>query len=176
MGVEPVLKHAYEWLQEHQKYKADVLVLLMPTTPTRQAFHIDNAIDIILQTNADSVVAVNETPANHTPYWTLVWNKAGKVTLWGGADIKTSWRDVRFPKMLRTKRPRICPKTKKSLWRKPNLYGDRVEFYDVPDALRYESDINTPAEWAESEEKFKKLQQNHDWTLDRCCHTGFQLP
>ncbi len=164
MGVEPVLKHAYEWLQEHQKYKADVLVLLMPTTPTRQAFHIDNAIDIILQTNADSVVAVNETPANHTPYWTLVRNKAGKVTLWGGADIKNIMtRRQDFPQKCYARNDLVYVLKPKNLYEeKPNLYGDRVEFYDVPDALRYESDINTPAEWAESEEKFKKLQQNHD--------------
>ena len=117
MGVEPVLKHAYEWLQEHQKYKADVLVLLMPTTPTRQAFHIDNAIDIILQTNADSVVAVNETPANHTPYWTLVSKQGWKSNAVGRSGYQKHHDETSGfpPKMLRTKRPRICPKTKKSL-------------------------------------------------------------
>src|SRR3989344_4905729 len=55
MGVEPVLKHAFEWLRDNEKYEADALALLPATTPTRQSFHIDEAITIFKERGADSV-------------------------------------------------------------------------------------------------------------------------
>ncbi|PJA34158.1 MAG: acylneuraminate cytidylyltransferase family protein, partial [Candidatus Zambryskibacteria bacterium CG_4_9_14_3_um_filter_40_16] len=68
VGMETILKYAYEWLINKEDYKPDALMLLQSTSPLRQTFQIDEMIKIFKETNADSVVAVNETPANHTPY------------------------------------------------------------------------------------------------------------
>ncbi len=46
IGVEPTLKHAYQWLLKNEGYKADGIALLMATNPLRQAFHIDEAAKI----------------------------------------------------------------------------------------------------------------------------------
>src|SRR3989344_3547809 len=47
IGIEPTLKHVYETLKEKEGYQADGLALLMPTSPTRQTFHINEAIDML---------------------------------------------------------------------------------------------------------------------------------
>ncbi|MBX4211221.1 MAG: acylneuraminate cytidylyltransferase family protein [Candidatus Yanofskybacteria bacterium] len=159
-GIEPVLKHTYEWLLENENYKADALILLMPTTPTRQSFHIDDAVKIFKKTKADSVLGVNETPANHTPYWTLTRSPSGKVVLWGNIPLKKILtRRQDFPQKCYARNDLVYVFKPKNLYDKQrsNIYGNKVELYEVSDPAIYEMDINTPDEWAEAELKFKKL-------------------
>lgn len=159
IGIEPALKHAYEWLLKNENYKADALVLLMPTSPLRQTFHIDEAIEIFKSKKVDSVVAVNETPANHTPYWTLVRSPKGKVTLWGGTPLKNILtRRQDFPQKCYARNDLVYVLNPKNLYEdRPNLYGKKVELYIIEDARLYEADINTPDELKDAEIKFKKL-------------------
>lgn len=159
IGIEPTLKHAFQWLLENENYKADALVLLMPTSPLRQTRHIDEAIDIFKKTKADSVLGVNETPANHTPYWTLIRNKNGKVTLWDGKSLKNiTTRSQDFPKKCYARNDLVYVLKPKNLFeKKSNIYGNRVELYIIPDPSNYEADINTPDDWRDAEMKFKKL-------------------
>jgi CMP-N,N'-diacetyllegionaminic acid synthase len=160
IGIEPALKHAYQYLLDTEKYNADGLVLLMPTTPTRQTFHIDEAIEIFQNKKSDSVVAVNETPANHTPYWTLTRSPRGKVSLWGGVPLKKIiTRRQDFPTKCYARNDLVYVLKPKNLFDKErsNLYGNKVELYVVPDPEKYEADINTSGEWIETEHKFKKL-------------------
>ncbi|MHB1330562.1 MAG: acylneuraminate cytidylyltransferase family protein [Minisyncoccota bacterium] len=158
VGMEPVLKHAYEWLRDNDEYEADALMLLQSTSPLRQVFHIDEMIKIFKQSNIDSLVSVNETPANHTPYWTLIRNKEEKVTLFDGKPLRDMFtRRQDFPNKCYARNDLGYVLKPKNLYQsKPNLYGDNVELYITPNAHMYEIDINTQAEWAEAEEKARK--------------------
>ncbi len=158
IGLEPVLKHAYGWLLNNEGYKADVLLLLPATNPLRQTFHIDEAIKIFTDKKADSVVAVNETPANHTPYWTLIQTKSG-VSLFGGIDLKNILtRRQDFPQKCYARNDLVYVLKPKNLYeKKSNLYGNKVELYPT-DAI-YEVDINTPDEWTQAEIRFQHLQK-----------------
>lgn len=160
LGIEPVLKHAYEYLRDVEGYTADALVLLMPTTPSRQSFHIDDAIEIFQRKDVDSVIGVNETPANHTPYWTLTRSPEGVVSLWGGIPLKNILtRRQDFPQKCYARNDLVYVLKPQNLYdpERSNLYGERVELYEVADPAIYEMDINTPDEWAEAELKFEKL-------------------
>ncbi len=159
IGIEPTLKHTYDWLFKNEGYTADVLVLLMPTSPLRQTFHIDEAVEILKNTGADSVLGVNETPANHTPYWTLIKSAKGKVTLWGGVPLKNILtRRQDFPKKCYARNDLVYVLKPKNLFeKKSNLYGKKVELYITANPARYEADINTPDEWEDAEIKFKRL-------------------
>jgi len=161
LGIEPTLKHAYQWLLENENYKADVLVLLMPTAPLRQTYHIDEAIEIFNKKKVDSVVAVNEIPANHTPYWTLIRSKNGKITLFDGTSLKNMIvRSQDFPQKCYGRNDLVYVLKPKNLFeKKPNLYGNKVELYIIPDPSNYEVDINTPNEWQDAEIKFQKLRR-----------------
>ncbi len=161
LGIEPVLKHAYEWLRDTESYEADALALLMPTSPLRQTRHIEEMLDLFRTSGADSVVAVNETPANHTPYWTLTRDESGTVSLWGGVPLRNILtRRQDFPQKCYARNDLGYILKPANLYEeRPNLYGNRVELYVVLDPERYEADINTPGEWLEAEEKLLKLNR-----------------
>jgi CMP-N-acetylneuraminic acid synthetase len=52
---------------ERDGYHPDALVLLQPTSPFRRAEHIDGAVDLLLESGADSVVSVVPVPHQFTP-------------------------------------------------------------------------------------------------------------
>lgn len=62
----PVLQHAVRWLEANENFHPDLVVTLQPTSPLRRAEHIDEAIALELETNADAVVSVSRAPS---PFW-----------------------------------------------------------------------------------------------------------
>lgn len=63
-----VLLHAYEYYKKERGYNADVIILLQPTSPLRNATHIREALELYHK-GLDMVVSVKETDAN--PYFVL---------------------------------------------------------------------------------------------------------
>lgn len=61
-----VFRHAIAWHKQHENYRPDLVVQLRPTSPLRKAGWIDQAIDALLGTDADSLRVV--TPSPITPY------------------------------------------------------------------------------------------------------------
>lgn len=57
-----VMRHAL-----HKLPPCDALVLLQPTSPLRRSEHIDEAVGLLLETGADSVVSVVEVPHQFRP-------------------------------------------------------------------------------------------------------------
>jgi CMP-N,N'-diacetyllegionaminic acid synthase len=66
-GIAPIL-HAIGWLDEHEGYRPDVVMMLQPTSPLRTAADIDAALRLLMEHEGDAVVSV--CPATHHPYWT----------------------------------------------------------------------------------------------------------
>jgi len=162
IGIEPTLRHTYEYLKETEGYIADGIVMMMATSPTRQPFHIDDAIKLFFKKNATSVVGVNQTPANHTPYWTLIRSTKGKVTLWDNIPLKQILtRRQDFPLTCYARNDLIYVLKPENLYdtEKPNLYGDKVELLVEEHPEKYEMDINTPGEWHQAEIAFRRLQK-----------------
>jgi CMP-N,N'-diacetyllegionaminic acid synthase len=62
----PVLQHAAREMARAGS-AADVVVLLQPTSPLRRASHIDDAIELLQSTGADSIVSVVEVPHQFSP-------------------------------------------------------------------------------------------------------------
>jgi len=55
----PVFQHALSWLREHEGYRPDIVVQLRPTSPFRRVWHIDGAVQLLLeQPGADAVRSV----------------------------------------------------------------------------------------------------------------------
>jgi CMP-N,N'-diacetyllegionaminic acid synthase len=61
-SMRDVVLHALDGLGE-----CDVLVLLQPTSPLRRAEHVDEAVGLLLESGADSVVSVVEVPHRFAP-------------------------------------------------------------------------------------------------------------
>lgn len=63
----PVLQHAVSWLESAKQPVPEVIVTLQPTSPLRRPEHIAQAVTLLLETGADSVVSV--CLAEHNPHW-----------------------------------------------------------------------------------------------------------
>ena len=61
----PVMQHAVEFMEAEQGYQYDLVIMLQPTTPLRQTKDIDNAINLLFDGNADSVISVVEVEGHH---------------------------------------------------------------------------------------------------------------
>lgn len=61
-----VIQHALQVLAE-ENWLPDVLVLLQPTSPLRRPEHIRDAVALLRETKADSVVSVVELPRHLSP-------------------------------------------------------------------------------------------------------------
>lgn len=64
-----VISHALHELKNNYDY----IVLLQPTSPLRNSNHIDQAVELLFEKNADSIISV--TKANHSPH---LFNKLPK--------------------------------------------------------------------------------------------------
>jgi CMP-N-acetylneuraminic acid synthetase len=66
MPMLPVLQHAVAAMADHG-FRAEVVVLLQPTSPLRRSEHIDAAVELLDRSGADSVVSVVEVPHQFNP-------------------------------------------------------------------------------------------------------------
>lgn len=66
-GTYPVLQHALNYYEAQGK-KYDALVLLQPTSPFREKFHLTEAVSLF-NDNVDMIVSVQQSAAS--PYFTL---------------------------------------------------------------------------------------------------------
>jgi CMP-N-acetylneuraminic acid synthetase len=64
----PVVRHTVSWLKENEGYIPDIIVLLQVTSPMRTAEHIDKAVQMLIDSDADSIVSVVKVPHNFNPY------------------------------------------------------------------------------------------------------------
>lgn len=155
----PVLIHAVKWLADHENYNPDYVVLLQPTAPLRQSWHIKEAADLIMKAGADSVVSFSKIPTHFNPHWIVRINSDGKARLWNGDPI---WK--------RIKRRQDLPETditysfsghlyifKTSLLfgENPNMYGNDTRPYFIEN--QYCANIDTPNDWVEADKALQKL-------------------
>jgi N-acylneuraminate cytidylyltransferase/CMP-N,N'-diacetyllegionaminic acid synthase len=84
-----VIQHAVKYLEENEGHKVDVVVVLQPTSPLRSEKYIDEAIEKLLRTGADSVVTVCEV--KHHPFWSFI-AKGDRLYPFSKKGITTSRR------------------------------------------------------------------------------------
>lgn len=64
-----VLQHTLEWLEEHEQYTPDYVLLLYPTSPLLKRERIEEAIAVAMKRDSDSVIS-GEYDKGH--YWVEV--------------------------------------------------------------------------------------------------------
>ena len=62
-----VLQHVIRELEHRERWRAEMVVLLQPTSPLRTARHIDAGVRLLRDSGADSVVSVVEVPHQFHP-------------------------------------------------------------------------------------------------------------
>jgi CMP-N,N'-diacetyllegionaminic acid synthase len=76
----PVVQHALAWL-EKQGDSFDAVCILQPTCPVRRSGLIDDCIDRLEKSGADSVVTVLPVPPEHNPHWVYFSDAEGFLHL-----------------------------------------------------------------------------------------------
>ncbi|MDP1571538.1 MAG: acylneuraminate cytidylyltransferase family protein [Vicinamibacterales bacterium] len=130
----PVIQHAVRWLDEHEGYRPDAVMILQPTSPLRSAEDIRAAIARLEASGADSVVSVSEVGAHAHPMRMLQVDDAGAATLFvSGAPVRDriNRRQDLPPAWVMNGAIYAC-RTAVLTADPPSLYGDRVVAYPMP--------------------------------------------
>jgi CMP-N-acetylneuraminic acid synthetase len=154
----PVMQHALAWLRDHDRYVPDWVMILLPTSPFRQARHIRESIDLAVSSGADSVVGVDELPAHLNPMWIVKIDEHGWARMFVG-DVPVKRRPGRRQDMpqgwvlngaiyLFRTAVLFDPKD-------PSLYGDKVAAYRM--APPYGFNVDDMEDWATAERMLAEL-------------------
>jgi len=141
----PVIQHALTEVSEHG-WSPDIVVLLQPTSPLRRPAHIRDAIGMLRDTSADSVVTVVEVPRHLSPDYVMrIEGGRLKPFLPDGARV-TRRQDAR-PAYSRD--GTVYAFRRSTLERTGGIYGEdcRPLLIDACDSLS----IDSPADWDEAE-------------------------
>jgi len=80
----PVVVHAVSWLEGVGEC-FDAVCVLQPTHPLRRPEQIDACVELLKQTDADSVVTVLRVPPQYNPHWVYFVDERGNLRLALGA-------------------------------------------------------------------------------------------
>lgn len=141
--TEPALFHAVEML-ESEGYHPDVIVLLQPTSPLRDARQIEMALDQFFQEKADSLVSVSEE-------YKFVWGASGPLNY--SLDDYGHRPPLRPGDMepLLVENGAIYIATHKVLMEGRNRLGGKISIFKSPPDT--DIDIDLPRDWQEAEKR-----------------------
>jgi N,N'-diacetyllegionaminate synthase len=143
----PVLTHAVNWVESHEKYRPDWVLLLQPTSPMRTADDIDAALRLAEEKQADSVIGV--APAKH-PCFLMQLTSDGRLEDYMPRPEGYLPRQ-RVPPVYAANGA-IYLVRRDVLLEKETLYTDRTFAYLMPPERSL--DIDTPAELRVAEAAF----------------------
>jgi CMP-N-acetylneuraminic acid synthetase len=157
----PVIKHAVEWLEQHEAYSADAVMILQPTSPLRRAGDICTAIDLFGESGADSLVSVSEVPAHFNPMRTVRVDDRGFARLFVTGepvrarinrrqDMPTAWTMNGAIYLCRTALVTAG---------EPSLYGDRTAAYIM--TAPFGISLDDEHDWMEAERALALLGRDH---------------
>lgn len=154
------IKHAVVWLKENQNYEADWIILLEPSSPGRQPFHIQEVAQIITKENVDSVVGISEIPAHYSPQKALIFSQDHLLTTASGALVRDlNHRNQDLAKSYYINSSIYAFKVKNLFDESnPSLWGEKTYGYLMDS--KYALDIDTPEDWDMAEFKIKKILDN----------------
>lgn len=152
----PVLQHAVRWLEKNESYQPDAVMLLEPVSPSRQPFHIREALHEFKKSSADSVVSVTEAPAQYNPHWLFKKNPSGFGELFTGEGARNIIPRRQFLPKVHAKNGAIYIMKPSNLFQNPpSIFGKKVKLYVM--GSQYNIDIDEPEDWHRAEENVKRL-------------------
>jgi len=153
----PVVQHAVRWLEEHEGYQPDAVMILQPTSPLRQSQHIREAVALFERSGADSVVGVGRVPDHYHPMRTVSIDSSGAATLFATGeplgrrvnrrqDMAPAWAINGAVYLLHTAL---------LFGAEPGLYGHRAAAYVMPSASGIS--IDSLEDWAAAERALQEI-------------------
>ncbi len=160
------IKHAIEWLRDNENYIPDWIILLEPSSPGRQYFHIQEAAKLIsARPNFDSLLGISETPGHFSYLKQQQLGKDGIMTrVNDNATMKNLiLRNQDVPKSYYINSAIYAFKTSNLFDGDSSLWGNKTYGYLMDN--KYSLDIDTPEDWLIAEIKMKKILENKNKIL-----------
>ncbi len=117
-----VIRHALEWLDQ-DGWRAEVVVYLQPTSPLRQAEHIEAAVEKLREEQADTVVSVVEVPHHMNPV-SVMKLEHGLLTPFLGQEGPLRRQDK--PRVYARNGPAVLALRRETVLVRDTLYGPRT--------------------------------------------------
>lgn len=152
------VKHAVLWLRDNENYEADWIILLEPSSPGREPFHIQEVAKIIRERNDfDSLLGVAEVPGHFSHLKQYNINDKGVIGRVGDGEILRNiiHRNQDVPKSYSANSAFYAFKTSNLFDGHNSLWGDSTYGYVMDE--KYSMDIDTLDEWDIAVLKMKKL-------------------
>ncbi|MBC8351303.1 MAG: acylneuraminate cytidylyltransferase family protein [Planctomycetes bacterium] len=119
----PVVQHALYTAEQDRGIIYDAVCLLQPTTPFRKAKEIDEAVKMLAESGADSVVSVSQVPDKYHPNWAFMRDESGNLVRFLDGKLE-SRRQSLTPAYHRN--GLIYLTRRETLVENDSLYGDRI--------------------------------------------------
>jgi CMP-N,N'-diacetyllegionaminic acid synthase len=137
-----VVQHAVEHLRDREQWIPDVVVLLQPTSPLRKARHIDEAVDWMRETKADTVVSVIEVPHRFNPHSVMQLKDGELVDFLPAPPDFDRFRRQALPVLYARNGPAVLASRVEVILNAKSLYGARV----VPYLMTEEESVDIDSE------------------------------
>ena len=158
-GSYGVVKHAIEWLRDNEQYETSWIILLEPSSPGRQSFHIKEVAELITNpvVNFDSLLGIAKMPGHYSHLKEMQRDEKGIVTRVGDGAIVRNLihRNQDIPTTYYFNSAIYAFKTKNLFDGNNSLWGDSSYGYLMDE--KYSMDIDTSEDWIIAEAKMKML-------------------
>lgn len=124
-----VALHALKWCEEEADWRVDVLMLLQPTSPLREGRHIDEALQLLESTGADTVVGTVEVPHRFSPYATMRMEAGRLKDFWDAPLTFDRFRRQELPVLYARNGPAVLAVRVPALLETRSFYGPLVVPY-----------------------------------------------
>jgi CMP-N-acetylneuraminic acid synthetase len=141
-----VIVHALDFL-ECAGHKYDAVCLLQPTNPLRTTQEIDDCVELLRNSDADSVVSVLPVPECYNPHWVYLKSQDGTIGLSTG-EIQPIPRRQELPDAFHRDGSVYVTRTR-ALRKYQNLYGRKIMPYE--NDPRRSVNIDTFDDWERAE-------------------------
>jgi len=153
----PVLQHSVKWLRDNENYSPDYVMILQPTAPLRQPWHIREAVSLFEKTGGDSIVSISEVPGDFNPHWQFIIDENQRLNLFTGEPLKQVIRRRQdLPKTYTRNGAIYLFKTELLFSDSPSFYGNDTRAYVMEE--KYSVNIDRQEDWIEAEKAIEKLQ------------------
>lgn len=123
-----VFKHALTWLEENEGYRPEIIVHLRPTAPLRRVEHIDKGIEMLLNSDADSVRSVCLSPKHPNKMWRI--KRGNLIPFLPKARVKESYNlpRQRLP-LVYIQNGSVDVTRRSTIFEKNSMTGDRIKAF-----------------------------------------------
>lgn len=127
----------------------DAVCLLQPTTPFRTAEDIDHAVEVFVQSKADSLISVREVPHQYNPHWVFEAVEGSDFLDLATKDQEIIPRRQDLPKAF-YRDGAIYITSSAVLLEKQSFYGDKLAYCRFTHSPAI--NLDTPEDWERAEQ------------------------